>query len=231
MNDKKRLNAEGGHKITKAEKDAWNKGKTDAIKNLKLNGIDGINFDKAIKIVRIYAENGNEQFVRQKVELSISDIRKVLAKFKINSIEDARALVNSGIIAELDNAQTEERTSSDALQKEKELATSEKLKEHEKLYGQQVKKSDEEKDLALAKNRDEAFRKNKADKIRSLIAQGISDTKPNAFRIKIADVTMFKSMIPYGVSQLQRRFGGSKADIVAEIKRLSPGTDIDVLRP
>lgn len=231
MNDKKRLNAEGNHKISKAEKDAWNKGKNDALKNLKMNGINGISSDKAVQIVKLFADGGNEQFIRQKVGLSISDIRKTLAEFNIKSIEDARAVVKAGLISELDKAVLEDSNLSDAMQKEKEATMADKMKDHEKVFGQQAKKTDEEKDLALAKNRDEAFRKNKADKIRSLIAQGIGNAKPNAFRINIADVTMFKSMIPYGVSQLQRRFGGSKADIVAEIKRLSPGTDIDVLRP
>jgi len=38
-------------------------------------------------------------------------------------------------------------------------------------------------------------------------------------------------MISGGVSHLQRRFGGTAADIVSEIKRLAPHIDTDMLRP
>lgn len=230
MNDKKRLNAEGTHKITQGEKDAWQRGKNDAVKNLKLHGVDGINFDKAIQIVRLYADGGNEQFIRQKIGLSVSDIRKVLAKFSISSIEDARTMVKKGLIAELDAAKAEEQQKATIQQRASEAQGADKLAEHNRAFGPKPKKSDDEKDEILRTRRDEAFRKNKAEKIRELIQQGI-DRSSSDFQIRLSDVSLFRSMIPHGVSQLQRRFGGSQKDIIAEIKRLSPSTDIDMLRP
>ncbi len=231
MNDKNRLNAQGEHKITQGEKDAWKRGKNDAAKNLKLNGINGVNADKAVQIVKLFADGGNEQFIRQKVGLSVSDIRKVLAGFNVNSIEDARAMVKSGLIAELDAAKLVDQQTATSAQRDVEASRTGKLADHEKRFAGPDKKTDAEKDEILRERRDEAFRKNKAEKIKSLIAEGIKPQDPDAFRIRLSDVAIFKSMIPYGVGQLQRRFGGSKKDIVAEVKRLAPGTDVDLLRP
>lgn len=231
MNDKNRLNAEGQHKISQGEKDAWKRGKSDAAKSIKLNEINGINVNKAIQTVRLFADGGNEQFIRQKVGLSVSDIRKVLANFNINSIEDARAIVKSGLIAELDLAKSADQQTAASEQKDTEAKRATNLNEHNAKFGTPKAKTDAEKDAILKERREEAFRKNKADKIKSLILEGIKPQDPNSFHIRLSDVAIFKSMIPHGVSQLQRRFGGSKKDIVAEIKRLSPSTDIDLLRP
>lgn len=231
MNDKKRLNAEGEHKISQGEKDAWKRGKQDAAKNLKLNGINGVNADKAIQVVRMFADGGSEQFIRQKLGLSISDIRKALAGFNVNSIEDARNIVKKGLIAELDAVKREDQQMAASEQKVVEAERAAKLEKHDMTFGPVETMSDEEKDVILQARREEAFRKNKAEKIKSLIAEGIKPRDPNAFQIRLSDVATFKSMIPYGVSQLQRRFGGSKKDIVAEIRRLSPSTDVDLLRP
>lgn len=231
MVDKKRLNAEGKHVITQGEKDAWQRGKLDAIKNLKLNGLNGVNVDKAIQIVKLYAETGDEQFIRQKVGLSISDIRKVLTGFKINSIEDAKAIVKKGLIADLDAAKSEDQQKAITERNVDEAAMSKNLKEHDKSFGPKAKRSDREQDELLRDRREEAFRKNKADKVRALIAEGIQPPSKNQFQIRVSDVAVFRSMIPHGVSSLQRRFGGSAKDIVSEIKRLSPATDIDMLRP
>lgn len=231
MNDKKRLNAEGDHKITQGEKDAWKRGKNDAAKNSKLSDINGIDANKAIQVVRMFAEGGGEQFIRQKLGLSISDIRKALAGFNINSIEDARAVVKRGLIAELDAAKRSDQQIAASEQKAVEAERATKLEKHDKTFGPMEKMTDEEKDAILQERREEAFRKNKADKIKSLIAEGIKKQDPNGFQIRLSDVAAFKSMIPYGVGQLQRRFGGSKKDIVAEIRRLSPSTDVDLLRP
>jgi hypothetical protein len=231
MNDKKRLNAEENHKISQGEKDGWKRGKQDAVKNLKLNGINGINPDKAIEVVRMFAEGGNEQFIRQKLGLSISDIRKALAGFNVNSIEDARTIVKKGLIAELDAAKREDQQTAASEQKVVDAKRASNLDEHKEKFSGPKPKTDDEKDQLLMERRNDAFRKNKADKIRELISQGIKPVDPDAFQIRISDIAAFKSMIPYGIGQLQRRFGGSKKDIVAEIRRLSPSTDVDLLRP
>jgi hypothetical protein len=230
MDDKKRLNAEAPRTISQAEKDAWQRSKNDALKNLKLANLDGLSPEKAIQIVKLYADSGNEQFIRQKLSIPISDIRKVLTKFNIKSIEDAKSIVKTGIIAQLDEAVQADKIEADQNQVKQTEADKEKLKAHEQKFAS-PQTTAEEKDKKLKVAQEEAFRKNKADKIRNLIAQGIEADSESNFRIELADITAFKSMIPYGVSQLQRRFGGSKKDIVNEIKRLSPSTDISMLRP
>lgn len=230
MDDKKRLNAEAPRTISQAEKDAWQRSKNDALKNLKLANLDGLSPEKAIQIVKLYADSGNEQFIRQKLSIPIADIRKVLTKFNIKSIEDAKSIVKTGIIAQLDEAEQADKIEADQNQVKQTEADKEKLKVHEQKFAS-PQTTAEEKDKKLKIAQEEAFRKNKADKIRSLIAQGIETDSESNFRIELSDITAFKSMIPYGVSQLQRRFGGSKKDIVNEIKRLSPSTDISMLRP
>ena len=232
MNDKKRLNAEGKHTITQGEKDAWQRGKNDAAKNLKLNDIGGVDVDKAIKVVRLYADGMNEQSIMQKVGLKADGVRKVLVKFNIRSIEDARKIIRHGLIAELDEARVQAQQDAATQQKELETGRTEKLQDHKKDFGPKPKLTPEEKDLKLRDRRNEAQEKNKIDKLKSLIAQGIKTSHSSSgFQIAFSDVASFRSMIPHGVSSLQRRFGGSKKDIVAEIRRLSPGTDIDMLRP
>jgi len=230
MNDKKRLNAEGKHTITQGEKDAWKRGQKDSAKNSKLAEIRGVTPDKAIKVVRLFADGMSEQHIMQKTELTADNVKKVLAKFSINSIEDARRVVKRGIIAELDDAKLQAQEDATSQQRVVEAEQSSRLADHKKDFGEKPKLSNEEKDIKLRDRRDEAQEKNKLDKLRSLIDQGIK-TIHTGFQIRLVDTAAFKSMIPHGVSALQRRFGGSKKDIVAEIRRLSPGTDTDMLRP
>ncbi len=230
MEDKKKLNAEEPKQIRQGDIDAWKRGKDDAKRNQLLKKVGSVTTDKAVAIVKLFATCGDEQFVRQKLSVSISDIRKCLEHFNIKSIEDAKALVNKGIIAQLDAAKAQEREEAATQSTADHAEKSEKLVEHNKKFGDKPKISDHEKDLKLREAREEAFRKNKSEKIKELISQGIK-TQHNGFKVGLADVAAFVSMIPYGVNQLQRRFGGSKKDIVAEIKRLAPNTDIDMLRP
>ncbi len=230
MIDKKRLNAEGKHTITQGEKDAWQRGKKDASKNVKLAEINGVTPEKAVKVVRLYAEAMNEQFIMQKTGLTAENVRKVLASFDITSVEHARVVVKRGIIAKLDEAKAVAQEEATTKQKDVEAGQAEKLKGHKKSFGEKAKLTEEEQDLKLRDRRDEAQEKNKIDKLRDLIAKGLK-TSHTGFQIRLADTTVFRSMIPHGVSTLQRRFGGSKKDIVAEIRRLSPETDTDMLRP
>lgn len=230
MNDKKRLNAEGSHQITQGEKDAWKRGSKDAAKNSKLSEINGVTPDKAIKVVRLYAEGMNEQFIMQKTGLTAENVKKVLAKFNINSIEHARVIVQRGLIAELDQAKVAAQEEATTQQRATEAGQSAKLQDHKKEFGDKPKLTEQEQDTRLRDRRNEVQEKNKLDKLRGLIAKGL-ETSNTGFQIRLADTAAFRSMIPYGVSSLQRRFGGSKKDIVAEIRRLSPETDTDMLRP
>ncbi len=231
MNDnKKRLNAEGKHTITQGEKDAWQRGKNDALKNVKLTEINGVTPEKAIKVIRLYAEAMNEQFIMQKTGLSSESVRKVLAKFSVTSVEHARTIVQRGIISDIDEANRSIQQDAVTQQKTNEAEKTERLKDHKKEFGEKPKLTEHEQDLRLRDRREEAQEKNKAEKLKEMIAQGVK-TSHTGFQIRLADIASFRSMIPYGVSSLQRRFGGSKKDIVAEIRRLSPGTDTDMLRP
>jgi len=231
MNDKKKLNSELPHTIRQGEIDAWNRGKNDAKKNQTLKEENAVSTDKAVNIVKMFAQSGDANFVSMKLQVAIADVRKVLNRFNIKSIEDARNLVSRGIIADLDAAKEDDRVEAETNAKANVAQQEERFKEHNQSL-EKTKLTQEAKDLKLKAAQEEATRKNKTDRIKDIIAKGLeSARKPGSFTIDVANIAQFRSMIPHGISQLQRRFGGSKKDILAEVRRLSPETDVAMLRP
>ncbi len=228
--DKKRLNAEEVPEITQGDIDAWNRGKGDAARNKLLAASRKLSVTRAIALVRMYAELGDVHYLSTRFDVSPDEARKVLVAFGINSIEDAKAAVRKGIIAEFDAAAAENRETQVQEQAVEHAAAVERLAAFESAKVVE-KKTEEEQDLALAERRNEAQRKNKEDQIRQLIAEGL-DPKLNTstFRIPLSQIARFKQMIPHGISQLQRQFGGSAKEIVEEIMRLAPEFDRDMLR-
>lgn len=231
MVDEKRIRGEEDHVITQAEKDAWQRSSGDALKDKLLQANIQITPERAVALVKLYADSGDLHYVALKLDVTAEQAKRVLQGFNINSIEDARSVVREGVIREFDDATDEEREAKQLADRVEHEEAQVRLAElDESLKPEQ--KTTEDIDAALAERRDEAQRLNKRDQIRSLISEGIDPrTGESNFRIALSDVSAFKSMIPYGVSQLQRRFGGSQADVVREIKRLAPQFNVDVLRP
>ena len=228
--DKGRLNNEDVPEITQGDIDAWNRGKGDGARNKLLAVSRKLSVTQAIALVRIYAELGDVHYLSTRFDISVSEANKVLAAFSIQSIEDAKAVVRTGIIAEYDVAAAESLEDEIVQREVEHNAAAERLAEQERA-NEPVEMTEEEQDLALAKRRDDAQEKNKKDKLRQLIAEGIdTDTKVSSFRVPLGRIGEFKTLIPHGVSQLQRRFGGKAKDIVNEIKRLAPDIDVDMLR-
>ncbi len=228
--DKKRLNAEEVPQITQGDIDTWHRGKGDAARDKLLQASQKLSVNRAIALVRMYAQLGDIHYLSTRFDISPDEARRVLAAFGIDSIEDAKAAVRNGIVAEFDDAVATNRETQVQEQAIKHEAAQERLT---KLEGTDVteEKTDLEKDLALAKLRDEAQRKNKEDKLRQLISEGLDpNLNTSAFRIPLSQIAKFKRMIPNGVSTLQRQFGGSPKDIVNEIERLAPEFDRDMLR-
>lgn len=229
--DKKRLIGETEHVITKGEIDAWHRGKRDVVASKLLAASKKVSVKQAIALVKMWAELGDIHYLSTRFDINVSEIRKVLATFGIHSIEDAKNAVRNGIIAEYEDAAAVNREEAeldrviDQAEGQKRLDAFEKAKESEV-------KTEEEKDVDLAQRREEAIRKNKEDQIREFIADELAlKTNTSSFRIPLNMVARFKQMIPYGISQLQRQFGGSGQDILGEIKRLAPSIDVDMLRP
>lgn len=226
--DKKRLIGEEEHVITKAEIDAWHRSKNDAAKNKLLAVSQKVTVKKAVALIKMWAELGDIHYLSTRFDVDVNEIRKVLAAFKIYSIEDAKKAVRNGIVAEYTDAVEanleEERATQEVERQEAQVrfdATQQEV----------PVKTEEEKDLKLAELRTEAQRKNKEDQLRQLIAEGLDHARnPSNFRIPLSEISRFKQMVPHGVSQLQRRFGGSPKDIVNEVKRLAPEIDVDMLR-
>ena len=229
--DRKRLNNEEVPEIKQGEIDAWQRGKDDALKDKLLAASRKLTPERAVSLVKMFAQLGDIHYLSTRFDVTADEARKVLAAFDIQSIEDARAVVRSGVIAELDQAKTENQEARE-VERVAEHAQAEQRLEEQKKELEQVEKTPEEIDATLAERRDEAQRMNKEDRLRQLIAEGLDPaTNTRTFRIPMGRVREFKQMIPAGVYQLQRLFGGSKADIVDEIKRLAPEYDVDMLRP
>ena len=228
--DKKRLNHEEVGEIKQGEIDAWNRGQGDAVRNKLLTASSRLSTKRAVSLVKMYAQLGDIHFLSTKFDVTPEEVRRILGAFEVRSIEDAKAIVNSGIIAELDQAEEEGRIDRANENLADHAEASQRLVEQQEALKQKVKPQ-EEADALMAQRRDEAQRKNKEDQLRSLIAQGLDPADKNAFRIPLARVRDFKKMIPHGVSYLKRQFGGSAADIVGEIKRLAPEYQTDMLRP
>lgn len=229
--DKKRLIGETEHAITQGEKDAWERGKNDAASSVRLKALTALTPEKAISFVKMYADLGDLHYLTVRFDISMEDAQRTLAAFDINSIEDARRIVKDGIIAEHDEAVAETREAQIVQNVVDHAEAQERLEEQQKALNA-APKTPEEVDATLLARQDEAQLKNKQDQIRQLIAEGIDpNTRTSNFRIPLQRIADFKRMIPHGVSHLQRQFGGSAKCIVDEVKRLSPSTHIDMLRP
>ena len=225
--DKEQLIGKTEHIITEHEMEAWQKGKGDAAAGKILKVSEKLSVKQAIDLVRMYAALGDVHFLAQRFDTNVNEINKVLGAFGVSSIEDAKRLTTTGVIAELDAASTQQRDQDQLDQKAKEVETQAKV---DAQVEAKVELTQEEKDLRLRERQDEAQTKNKRDQIRQLIAEGI-DVEVEGMRIPVGLIGEFKSMIPHGVSALQRRFGGSGPEIKSEIRRLAPHIDLDMLRP
>lgn len=231
MVDEKKMRGEEEHVITPGEIKAWKRGDKDALRNKLLRASSKLSPERAVALVKLFAQFGDIHALAMRLDVGVEEVRQVLNSFDVRSIEDARALVNSGVIAEFDRAKEAEAVADEIERREDHAAAQERLDEQQKKDAPIIKTTEEiDDDLAIL--REEAQRKNKSDQIRALVAEGIDpSTGRSGFRIALNQVTEFKKLIPYGVGQLQRRFGGSKADIVSEIKRLAPSYNADMLRP
>lgn len=229
--DKKRLNAEEAPTIKQGEIEAWKRGKGDALRNQLLAASQALSPKRAIALVRMYCDIPDVHFLSTRFSVSVDEVRRVLSAFQINSVEDARKIVSSGIIAELDGAAEEARRDDEAQGRVDHAEAQERLEEQEAAQAPE-EVSQEEADQRLAQARQDAQRKNKEDRLRQLIADGLDPkTGKSSFRVPMGRVSEFRRMIPHGVFQLQRAFGGTQADIVSEIRRLAPEYDVDMLRP
>lgn len=228
--DKKRLIGEEVPEITQGDIDAWNRGKGDAARNKLLRATQKLTPKRAIALVKMYAQLGDIHYLSTRFDISADEARRILAAFGIHSIEDAKASVRNGIIAEYDDAVMENKDIQAIDEAAKHAAAAERLAAQDNAKVVE-KKTTEEKDIELAKRRDDAQRKNKEDQLRQLIAEGLdSSINTSTFRIPLDQISKFKQMIPHGVSNLQRQFGGSAKDVVDEIRRLAPEIDTDMLR-
>jgi len=228
--DKKRLIGDKKHTITKGEIAGWQRGKQDKFKSKILKATSGkLSVTKAIALVKSYAKLGDLHHAAMQFNITAAEVRQILTHFGINSIEDARQLVNDGVIAELDQAKMVAEEAAEIQRRLDHKQGQKRLEEHKK---QQQILTAAERDQDLAERQKIAQRKNKEDKLRQMIAEGIDvNTQTSDFRIPLHLISEFKAIIPHGISQLQRRFGGTKQDIRNEIQRLSPETEIDILRP
>lgn len=225
--DEKQMRGEATHNITEGEKAAWQRSKGDAQRNDKLAQTD-IPVSRVLKIVELYSEFGDDNRVAMRLDLEVRDVRRILSRFNVKSIEDARKLLKSGVVGDaIEEIQQEIQDSTLEAQQSAQDAA-EAYETHQAEFDAPTKESASE---SLLERQKQAQELNKQDQVRQILHQGIKRRDPNAWQIPLDRVNEFKGKIRYGVSHLQRQFGGSKKEIVAEIRRLAPETDTDMLRP
>lgn len=230
--DEKRLRGEEEHTISQGEIDVWKRGNQDGLRNALLKAQSRLSSEQAIAFVKLYAQFGDVHALSIRMNIPVDELNRILDSFSIYSIEDAKALVREGIIADYDRASEEQAIVDEADQRAKHEEAQGRLTKIQEEQARSNEKTADEIDAILAERREEAQIQNKRDQIRSLVAEGINpDTGVSDFRIPLSQVVEFKQLIPYGVGQLQRRFGGTKADIVREVRRLVPSINADMLRP
>lgn len=229
--DKKRLNNEEVPEIKQGAIDAWARGKGDALRNKLLAASRKLSPKRAVSLVKMFAQLGDVHYLAMRFDVPADEVRRVLAAFDVRSIEDAKTIVRSGVIAELDDAEAQSQQGRESQETVDHAEASKRLEEQQRVLEAEAT-VERESDESLTVRRDEAQRKNKEDRLRQLIAEGLDPaTNTRKFRIPLARTRDFKKSVTHGVSHLQRQFGGSAADIVSEIKRLAPEIDTDMLRP
>jgi len=227
MTDEKRLRGESTHNITEGEKAAWQRSKGDAQRNDKLKNLE-LPIGSVLKIVELYAEQGDINAIALRLDLAVVDVNKTLIAFNIQSIEDARKLIRSGVVGD---AMREAQQDIQDQNLEAQQDTQDAQDAHEKHQSRFDQSNQNEPAESVSERQKRAEQLNKQDRIREILSQGLKPRDPNAWRVPLDRINEFKSQLIHGVGYLQRQFGGSKKDIVNEIRRLSPETDTDTLRP
>jgi len=226
--DQEKMIGATGHTITQGEIDAWHRGEQDAAKNKLMSANTRLSVNEAIKLIRAFADLGDIHHAATRFDVPAEEVRRILNVFSVNSIEDAKKIVGEGTIADLDKAVKAQQDTDEVTRRADHEAAQAAFESDEK---PKEGLTNDEKDARLAARQADAQKKNKEDQIRALIAEGIDPaTNTSGMRIPLALIPEFKSMIPRGIGNLQRRFGGTEKDLINEIKRLSPSTPIDMLR-
>lgn len=172
------------------------------------------------KLVQNFAQFGELYRAAMAIGMNPQVARGHLARLGVYTIEDARNMINNGVLSEVarDNleAMQEAKLASDALREEQEA----RLQEHEE-------KISSLKDDTKKISREDADRRNLSDKIRNEIH---SDNARSSFRVPDGQEQHFKTLVMTSASKAQKTLGCTRDELISEVKRLLPSIDVDMLR-
>lgn len=177
--------------------------------------------DDLRRLVQNFAQFGELYRAAMACSMNPQIARNHLASLGITTIEDARRMLDTGVLKEVDDMRlTAINAARIAAEKNRERAEA-KFAEH-----QAAMNASKEKPKKVS--RQQADRKNLADKAR----QALHSTEKHAdrFHVPRGQEKQFKDMVMGDPSLAIRTFGCSREDLVYEAKRLMPNIDTDMLR-
>lgn len=213
--DHDKLIGKKDNQIRQAEIEAYHRGKDDHIKSGKL-AVEKLRknmSDKAIlSIVQDYAHGHHVEQICLKTGLDKAEILSILKTLDIETGAQARRFLDEQSHLSLDDQ---------AERKRKHVEAQARLDE-------QNKKLVSKKPTPVSPK--QISHKNKLDKVRQLLSTKVNKT---TFKVAVNLELDFKSLVVYGLNAIRRKFGEQLTDkeIKAEIKRLLPGVNVDLVRP
>jgi len=221
--------SEKENKPTQKAIKAHQRGKNDAKRAKKLAEQRRLTNKQITALVTEYASVGDAFHSATKFGLTVPELRNLLDSFGIQDVTSAREVLNKGLLAEITKNAAAEMEGEVAKLKAEDAERQERLEEVTK---EDSRDMTEAKEKALQDLQAEAARKNKDDAARLAKLQAAEFEKQlDEDRFTIPDnlVPQFKKTILYGVGAAQRQFGGSRREILSEVRRLIPEIDVDVL--
>lgn len=203
---------------------AYHKSKMEALRASGIDSLEKLTVQQIVNIITNYSELGDLYRISNKYNLTIGAVKSLLQKYDIKNQIDAIKLVRAGLVADFKKEQVEE-VIEEAIESAREQKRKEKLLEEE-----DKKREKEPPQQTLEQDKEDSELFNKKVKAKQAV-EDLLKLKQQKFRIPPGEALLFKQMLPHGLGALIRHFGGTKEEILNEIKRLVPSFDVSVLRP
>jgi hypothetical protein len=223
------------NKPSKAAIRAHHLGKDDFQRAKILASRNKLSTKKIINILKDFAQMGDLYRLSLKFDMQPNDVRNLLSEFGILDPTDARAAINGGLLGAIQNAWEDTREATIKQDRLDHTETARRLNQHKADFNLDQDSPSTVDEVAaqmkIEERRIEAERLNAETKARFQEYQNTKFTQEDSkFRIPDSLVPQFKTVVLHGIETAMRRFGGSRKDIINEVKRLMPEIDVDLLR-
>lgn len=188
--------------------------------------------DRVVALVKEYAELGDAFHSASKYDITVPELRSLFDELGINSVTDARKALANGLLAGMMDAIEEERADAQVQIKEEDVRRQSTLDALEAKKDSAAVEKAQVEAARFSELQEEVARKNKDDAMRFAkmqAAQLAKEQEKGRFTVPVSLVPQFKKTVLFGVAAAQRQFGGTRAEILAEVKRLMPQIDVDLI--